>query len=77
MRQTLLLISALISVMLGSGAALGQNPRGTYVRVDSSRLYFEECGRGDALVLLHDGLMHSSTWDAVWPELCQKFHVVR
>jgi hypothetical protein len=31
-----------------------------YITIDSSRLFFEECGHGDALVLLHDGLLHSA-----------------
>jgi pimeloyl-ACP methyl ester carboxylesterase len=29
------------------------------------------------VVLLHDGLLHSVTWDAVWVPLCAKYHVVR
>ena len=29
------------------------------------------------MVLLHDGLLHSVTWDDVWKPLCSKYHVVR
>lgn len=50
---------------------------GRYLVVDSALIYYEECGHGPALVLLHDGLVHSETWNAVWPTLCQRFHVVR
>jgi pimeloyl-ACP methyl ester carboxylesterase len=28
-------------------------------------------------VLIHDGSLHSVTWDDVWPILCKDFHVVR
>lgn len=52
-----------------------------YVTVDSGRLFYEECGaerRGTpAVVLVHDGVMGAATWDAVWPALCARFHVVR
>ena len=29
------------------------------------------------MVLLHDGLLHSITWDSVWEPLCRKYHAVR
>lgn len=48
-----------------------------YVTIDSSRIYYEECGRGTTVVLVHDGVMGASTWDAVWPDLCARFHVLR
>ena len=41
------------------------------------RLYYEECGGGTNIVLLHDGLLHSVVWDEVWAPLCAKYHVVR
>lgn len=48
-----------------------------YVTVDSSRIYYTECGTGPVIVLLHDGLTGASGWSAVWPGLCTKFHVLR
>ena len=43
-----------------------------------AKIYYEECGTGAAnIVLLHDGLLHSVTWDAVWEPLCRKYHAVR
>ena len=50
---------------------------GEYLNLSGSRIYYEQCGSGPAVVLLHDGLLHSNTWDRVWPGLCQKYHVVR
>jgi pimeloyl-ACP methyl ester carboxylesterase len=29
------------------------------------------------MVLIHDGTLHSATWDDVWPLFCKDFHVVR
>jgi 3-oxoadipate enol-lactonase len=48
-----------------------------YVDAMGGRLYYEACGSGSALVLLHDGLLHSVVWDDMWPSLCSKYHVVR
>ena len=51
---------------------------GSFVRVSGSNLYYEECGSGaDAVLLIHDGVVHSAVWDGVWPALCGRFHVVR
>lgn len=51
---------------------------GSFVSVKDGRIWYETCGEGmKALVLIHDGVLHSATWDAVWPLLCRDFHVVR
>ena len=52
--------------------------RGSFVEVEGSRLYYEECGNGpQAVVLVHDGVLHSVAWDDVWPEFCKHFHTIR
>jgi pimeloyl-ACP methyl ester carboxylesterase len=48
-----------------------------HLDVRGGRIYYEECGRGANVVLLHDRLLHSVTWDAVWEPLCRKYHVAR
>jgi 3-oxoadipate enol-lactonase len=45
--------------------------------IGGSKIYYEECGAGAAVVLLHDGLLHSVTWEAMWEPLCRKYHAVR
>jgi 3-oxoadipate enol-lactonase len=53
---------------------------GEYVEVGGSKIWYQECGssiQGPAVVLLHDGLVHSITWNGVWQPLCSKYHVVR
>src|SRR5277367_5156697 len=48
------------------------------LEISGPKIYYEECGLGPiAVVLLHDGLLHSVTWDAVWKPLCMKYHTVR
>ncbi|HET9402744.1 MAG TPA: alpha/beta fold hydrolase [Candidatus Acidoferrales bacterium] len=50
-----------------------------FLQANGVKLYYEECGSGGSInvALLHDGLLHSATWDEVWPLLCAKYHVVR
>jgi pimeloyl-ACP methyl ester carboxylesterase len=50
-----------------------------FLTLDGSRIYYEESGPADAptVVLLHDGLLDSATWDQVWPQLVRRHHVVR
>jgi pimeloyl-ACP methyl ester carboxylesterase len=54
-----------------------QGQAGSFLTVDDSRIYYEECGAGPSIVLLHDGLLSSVTWDGEWDALCKKFHVIR
>jgi 3-oxoadipate enol-lactonase len=51
---------------------------GSYLEIDSGRIYFEECGSGATTVLLlHDGGAHSAVWDDVWPAFCKRFRTIR
>src|SRR5271169_2613038 len=70
----LLFASAFCSAQTTSAATPGN-----YLDVGGVRLWYEECGSQNApgVVLLHDGLLHSPTWDGIWPSLCAKYHVVR
>jgi len=48
-----------------------------YIDVDGGRIYYEEAGDGPAIVLIHDGLVHSEVWDAQFRELAQHHRVIR
>jgi 3-oxoadipate enol-lactonase len=52
---------------------------GHFQQVARGNLYYEECNVSApiSVVLLHDGLLHSVTWDDVWAPLCSRFHVLR
>jgi len=61
----------------GQTAAVEKTVSGR-LEITGSKIYYEECGSGSAaVVLLHDGLLHSVTWDGVWKPLCGKYHTVR
>jgi pimeloyl-ACP methyl ester carboxylesterase len=50
----------------------------TFASVEGGKIAYETCGSGPkALVLLHDGILDSSAFDAAWPKLCARFKVVR
>ncbi len=55
-----------------------QPGRGSFVQVEASKLYYEECGTASqTVVLIHDGVVNSAVWDDVWPEFCKHFHAIR
>lgn len=51
---------------------------GAFANVEGGRVWYQTCGTGPRdMVLIHDGTLHSATWDDVWPLFCKDFHVVR
>jgi pimeloyl-ACP methyl ester carboxylesterase len=71
-------------LLLSGGLAAAQAPTSTRATldIDGGKLAYETCttGAGDdrkAVVLLHDGILHSAAYDDVWPTLCQRFRVAR
>jgi pimeloyl-ACP methyl ester carboxylesterase len=61
------------ALALTAGAA-----RAEMVDVDGGRIYYETCGKGaQAIVLIHDGVINSASFDDMWPILCRDFRVVR
>src|SRR5215472_1803743 len=62
------------------GIASGQSASapGSFLEIDGAKLYYQECGSApQAVVLVHDGVLHSAVWDDVWPEFCKHFHTIR
>ena len=61
------------ALALTAGAA-----RAEMVDVDGGQIYYETCGKGaQAIVLIHDGVVNSASFDDMWPILCRDFRVVR
>jgi 3-oxoadipate enol-lactonase len=52
---------------------------GHFAQVSGVKLYYEECNATTSInvVLLHDGLLDSVTWDDTWGPFCARFHVLR
>ena len=67
------LMALACALALAAGAA-----RAEMADVDGGQLYYETCGKGSqAIVLLHDGVINSASFDDMWPILCRDFRVVR
>jgi len=55
-----------------------QSPLETgYLEVPDGKLYYEVAGEGDWIVLVHDGNLHSVTWDEQFPVFSKNYKVVR
>lgn len=72
----------ILMLLVAGCTAAAQNTvssAGTFLDLGGVKLWYQECGAANAtsVVLLHDGLLHSITWDGVWEPLCAKYHVVR
>ena len=55
-------------------------PAGTtsgFVKVEGAKLFYEETGTGDALVLIHGGLLDLTMWDPQVAQLAKRYRVVR
>jgi 3-oxoadipate enol-lactonase len=74
----LLLVPSLCNAQSQPSPSAPQSGPGSFVEVEGSKLYYEECGTGaQAVVLIHDGIAHSAVWDGVWPVFCKHFHTIR
>ena len=66
-------------LLFGDAPALAQpvQPATTHVEAADGRLAYQTCGTGPNLVLLHDGILLSAGFDAVWDDLCRRYRVLR
>ncbi|HXO19502.1 MAG TPA: alpha/beta fold hydrolase, partial [Thermoanaerobaculia bacterium] len=81
------LLAAILLVFIGAGgaragaanvpAATDAQPASGYVQIAGGRLYYEVLGQGPPLVFLHDGLVHSVTWDGQFPVFARKYRAIR
>ncbi|HEY1386957.1 MAG TPA: alpha/beta hydrolase [Ktedonobacterales bacterium] len=51
--------------------------RAGYIEQADGRLYYEEAGEGEALVLGHAGLVDSGMWDPQWKAFAKQYRVIR
>ena len=70
--------SLAIAALAGAAVASDDPAGGAFANVEGGRVWYQTCGTGpNSMVLIHDGSLHSATWDDVWPIFCKDFHVVR
>ena len=51
--------------------------RSGFIEQADGRLYYEEAGAGEPLVLGHAGFVDSGMWDPQWEAFAQRYHVIR
>ncbi|MEW5763972.1 MAG: alpha/beta fold hydrolase [Acidobacteriota bacterium] len=82
--STLCAVLAGLALLSGSGAR-AQSPapqdeppvQSGFVPVENGRLFYEAAGRGEPLLLLHDGILHRESWCGQFPQLAAHYRVVR
>jgi 3-oxoadipate enol-lactonase len=81
LKRIVFMVALTVGCCLNQGQC--QNPAdrsapGSFVEVEGSKLYYEECGTASpTVVLIHDGVVNSAVWDDAWPEFCRHFHTIR
>jgi len=74
----LVLPGIVFAAVQNQAAASVPNPAKTgYLDVPDGKLYYEVAGEGDWIVLVHDGNLHSVTWDEQFPVFSKTHKVVR
>jgi len=71
-----LLTTALMSCMINLTSS-AQSVNSGYVDVDKGRLYYEERGKGKALIMIHGGFIDLRMWDQQFEEFAKHFRVIR
>lgn len=71
-----ILVAALMSGMANMTVSAQLGNTG-YVDVDKGRLYYEEMGKGKALILIHGGFIDRRMWDRQFSEFAKHFRVIR
>ncbi|NIV84385.1 MAG: alpha/beta fold hydrolase [Gemmatimonadetes bacterium] len=68
---------AVVGLLTMAVAAPAQDSGSGYVTVGADRLWFHEAGSGEAVILLHDGLVHSAGMEDLQRSLSTRFRVIR
>ncbi|MFC1493085.1 alpha/beta fold hydrolase [candidate division KSB1 bacterium] len=48
-----------------------------YIDVDGGKLYYEEAGSGETIVMIHDGLVHHEIYDGQFLTFAEDYRVIR
>lgn len=51
--------------------------RSAYVGVDHGTLYYEECGEGQPVILVHGHSLDHRMWDGQFADLARDYRVIR
>jgi 3-oxoadipate enol-lactonase len=82
MKKTFLIFCILI---LSTGILFSQKsdensstaPSSGYIKVDGGKIFYETAGKGENMVLIHDGMIHHEIWDNQFQVFAKNYRVVR
>jgi pimeloyl-ACP methyl ester carboxylesterase len=57
-------------------SSTAESPGGKFIEANGLRMYYEEYGAGDPLILLHGGLETSQMWTPMIPDFTSQFQVI-
>ncbi len=64
-------------LILFCGFAVAQTGNSGYIDAGEAKIFYEMAGDGDALIFIHDGLVHREIWDEQFSYFSQKYRVIR
>jgi pimeloyl-ACP methyl ester carboxylesterase len=73
-------LALLLGCLTASDPALAQlatHPESGTIDADGGSVYYEAAGEGPALIMIHDGLLHSATWDEQFNSFSSSYRVIR
>ena len=82
MKRTIVSICFLVLIAMNLSAQKSDgnssiNVDSGYITVDGGRLFYETTGKGENIVLLHDGMVSREIWDEQFPVLAKNYRVAR
>jgi 3-oxoadipate enol-lactonase len=75
MKTSLCLLVFTVTNLLSQGNSVSVDSG--YVNIDGGKLFYEIAGKGDNIVLLHDGMVNCRIWDEQFQVLAMNYRVVR
>jgi 3-oxoadipate enol-lactonase len=75
MKTSLCLLVFTVTNLLSQGNSISVDSG--YVNTDGGKLFYEIAGKGDNIVLLHDGMVNCLIWDEQFQVLAKNYRVVR
>jgi pimeloyl-ACP methyl ester carboxylesterase len=72
------LVSLMAAFVLFSGISLeGQVASSGYITLGDDSIFYETKGTGEAIILIHDGILHREVWDEQFAYFAEKYKVIR
>lgn len=77
MKRIAMAILLVAAVSVRPGTAQEAKPRTGFVDIGNARLYYEELGAGEPLVMIHGGLLDRRMWDDQFDVFSEKYRTIR